>query len=71
MDEKEKLQVNVDFSGHQDLYKGLEEMVAEDMTDRSKFIRWLVRKEMKRRAMPLPVKLAKKGKAQVTAAVPA
>lgn len=72
MADETKLQVNVDFSGYPELYKELEAMVAEDMTDRSKFIRRLVQQEANRRAqMPLPIKLTKKGKAHVSTAVPA
>lgn len=67
MADETKLQVNVDFTGHPELYKQLEAMVADDMTDRSKFIRRLVQQETNRRAqLPLPIKLTKKGKAQIS-----
>lgn len=72
MADETKLQVNVDFSGYPELYKDLEAMVAEDMTDRSKFIRRLVQLEANRRAqLPIPLKMTKKGKAHVSQTVPA
>lgn len=48
-DDTEKLQVNVDFTPYPELYKQLEQMVADDMTDRSKFLRRLVSQEWGRR----------------------
>lgn len=42
----QKLQVNVDFTNYPDLYEALEKLVEERDTDRSKFIRQLVRKEV-------------------------
>jgi len=58
-EENEKLQVNVDFTPFPELYKQLEEMVNEDMTDRSKFMRRLVNQEWARRhQMTLPLDTA-------------
>lgn len=55
-DDTEKLQVNVDFTPYPELYKQLEQMVADDMTDRSKFLRRLVSQEWGRRQqMSLPL----------------
>lgn len=60
-DEKKK-QVNVDFSKDPDLLTELDDMVKADESDRSKFIRKLVRQEAARRAdagednQPQPVK---------------
>lgn len=55
-EEKKNDQVNVDFSKFLDLLDDLDEMVAEDFTDRSKFIRKLVRQEKARRQqLPLPL----------------
>ncbi len=55
-DEKEKQQVNVDFSNFPELLKALDEMVKADDSDRSKFIRNLVRKEQSsRQQMELPL----------------
>lgn len=50
MDEPKNLQVNVNFSDVPELFEALEKMVAEDMMDRSKFIKKLVRQEVARRA---------------------
>lgn len=53
--EKKNDQVNVDFSKFLDLLDDLDSMVEEDFTDRSKFIRKLVRQEKARRQqLPLP-----------------
>ena len=70
MAETKSMQVNVDFSNFPDLLADLDEMVNEDFTDRSKFIRKLVRQEKARRQksqieMPLP---APKSKAKSVAA---
>jgi metal-responsive CopG/Arc/MetJ family transcriptional regulator len=46
MAEEKKLQVNVDFTQYPELYEALEKLVNEQDTDRSKFIRQLVRKEI-------------------------
>lgn len=56
-EEKEKLQVNVDFTNFPELYKQLMQMIENDGdTDRSKFMRKLVREEHARRAqLPLPL----------------
>ena len=60
-EEKKNDQVNVDFSKYLELLKDLDEMVAEDFTDRSKFIRKLVRQEKARRQqLPLPLTEEKK-----------
>ena len=48
-DENKNTSVTADFSGDLDLLRDLEKMVADDDTDRSKFIRHLVRKERARR----------------------
>lgn len=61
-EEKKNDQVNVDFSKFPELLEELDEMVAQDDLDRSKFIRKLVRQEKLRRAgllpeqLPLPIK---------------
>lgn len=49
---EEKKQINVDFTNFPDLLEGLDQMVEEDGTDRSKFIRKLVRQELSRRQSP-------------------
>jgi metal-responsive CopG/Arc/MetJ family transcriptional regulator len=46
MAEEKKLQVNVDFTQYPELYEALEKLVNDQDTDRSKFIRQLVRKEV-------------------------
>lgn len=57
MDEK-KLQVNVDFTNFPDLYNDLMEMIeADGDTDRSKFIRKLIRQEKLRRVGKRPEQL--------------
>lgn len=54
-EEKKNDQVNVDFSKFLDLLADLDGMVVDDDTDRSKFIRKLIREEKARRAqLPLP-----------------
>ncbi len=54
-EEKERLQVNVDFTDYPELYQDLFKMIEADDTDRSKFIRKLVREEIARRKqLPLP-----------------
>jgi len=54
-DKKIKPQVNVDFSKSPELLIDLDKLVKEDGTDRSKFIRKLVRQEIARRQqLPLP-----------------
>ncbi len=59
--EKKNDQVNVDFSKFLVLLDDLDEMVDEDFTDRSKFIRKLVRQEKARRQqLPLPLTEEKK-----------
>jgi len=62
-EEKERLQVNVDFTDFPELYKELFNMIEADDTDRSKFIRKLVREEIARRAqltLPFPESKPKK-----------
>ena len=57
-EKREKLQVNVDFTNFPDLYADLVKMIeADGDTDRSKFIRKLVRQEVQRRAGKLPEQL--------------
>ena len=57
---EEKKQVNVDFSNFPELLQELDKMVESDGTDRSKFIRKLVRDEKNRRAqLPLPLPTTK------------
>lgn len=51
-DKNNSKQVNVDFSNFPELLESLEQMVTEDMTDRSKFIRNLIRQEKERRQQP-------------------
>jgi metal-responsive CopG/Arc/MetJ family transcriptional regulator len=46
MAKDKKLQVNVDFTQYPELYEALETLVIEQDTDRSKFIRQLVRREI-------------------------
>ena len=46
--ENERLQVNVDFSNHPELYDALKQYVEAHDTDASKFIRRLVRRAMER-----------------------
>lgn len=71
-EEKKNDQVNVDFSKFLDLLEDLDEMVAEDFTDRSKFIRKLVRQEKARRQqLPLPLTNEKKRSADTRDLVPA
>ena len=54
-EEKKNDQVNVDFSKFLDLLDDLDGMVEEDDTDRSKFVRKLIREEKARRQqLPLP-----------------
>lgn len=54
-EKKKNDQVNVDFSKWLDLLADLDSMVEEDDSDRSKFIRKLVRAEKARRQqLPLP-----------------
>lgn len=45
-------QVNVDFTNFPELFEALEEMVSEDMTNKSIFIRKLVKEEYERRNPP-------------------
>ena len=59
----EKLQVNVDFTNFPELYKALEQRVKELDTDRSKFIRQLVRNEVLKD--PQPTARAKKNASRV------
>ena len=59
---EEKKQVNVDFTNFPDLLDGLDQMVEEDGTDRSKFIRKLVRQELTRRQSPTPTAQPKRRK---------
>jgi hypothetical protein len=64
-EEKKNDQVNVDFSKYLELLGDLDKMVAEDMTDRSKFIRKLVSQERARRQqLPLPFIEEKKRSAE-------
>jgi hypothetical protein len=56
-DEKKNDQVNVDFSKFPELLAALDSMVEDDFTDRSKFVRKLIREEKARREeahLPLP-----------------
>jgi len=48
--EETKLQVNVDFTEYPELYAEFLKIVEADMTDRSKFLRQLIRQEFLRRA---------------------
>lgn len=59
---EEKKQVNVDFSKFPELLADLDQMVEEDDTDRSKFIRKLVKQEKARRdaLVPLPSRSSKR-----------
>jgi metal-responsive CopG/Arc/MetJ family transcriptional regulator len=59
---EEKKQINVDFTNFPDLLEGLDQMVEEDGTDRSKFIRKLVRQELSRRQSPTPIAQPKRRK---------
>lgn len=62
-EKKKNDQVNVDFSKFPELLDDLDQMVDEDGTDRSKFIRKLVRQEKARRQqtqLPLPEKLTRR-----------
>ena len=78
-EKKEKLQVNVDFTNFPELYADLMGMVeADGDTDRSKFIRNLVRQEKLRRAgqlpeqLPLPTpSITKKNRSATRIALPA
>jgi len=57
--------VNVDFSKDPELLDALESMVTEDDTDRSKFIRKLIRQEQSRRTQlefPFPTNPKKPNK---------
>ena len=55
MDEGKNPQLNVSFEKDPELLAELDRMVVEDGTDRSKFIRRLVRQELARRQqLPLP-----------------
>lgn len=56
-EEKKNDQVNVDLDPRKypGLMSALDKMVADDFTDRSKFVRKLIREEQARRAqLPLP-----------------
>ena len=54
-EDKKNDQVNVDFSKFPELLDALDTMVGDDFTDRSKFVRKLVRQEQARRQqLPLP-----------------
>lgn len=50
----DKKQVNVDFTKFPELLAELDQMVDDDGTDRSKFIRKLIREEKARRTTPNP-----------------
>ncbi|HAR46111.1 MAG TPA: hypothetical protein DCS05_08060 [Nitrospiraceae bacterium] len=67
-DEPKPLQVNVNFDKDPELLKDLDRMVKDDDTDRSKFIRRLIRQEAaSRQQLPLfPV--AKNQKSRAVAA---
>jgi hypothetical protein len=72
-DIKTSQQVNTDFSKYPELLMALDQMVEADGTDRSKFIRNLVRQEQARRAklqmeLPLPVQSDSKRTAKSVAA---
>lgn len=71
-DEKnEKLQVNVDFTGFPELYREMEAVIEKEDTDRSKYIRRLVREDLARRkqmALPFEGAVVKKTKRLATAA---
>lgn len=64
MEDQDKVQVNVQMSA--DLQALLDEMVVEDESDRSKFVRKLIRQEHARRVQQqLPLPTGKKtGKSQ-------
>lgn len=51
-EQKNSMQVNVDFGNYPDLLDGLDEIVSDDMSDRSKVIRKLVAQEIARRQNP-------------------
>lgn len=53
VEEKKQVQVNTDFTNFPDLLEQLQQMVEEDMTDNSKFIRKLIRQEWDRRHQPV------------------
>jgi metal-responsive CopG/Arc/MetJ family transcriptional regulator len=57
---EEKKQVNVDFTKYPELLEALDQMVIDDESDRSKFIRKLVRQEQKRREQASPINQKKR-----------
>ncbi len=69
MAEKKSNQVNVDFSRDLDLLADLDQMVQADESDRSKFIRKLVRQEKVRREalQTQPVSTIKKNRTSTQA----
>ena len=68
----ERLQVNVDFKNFPELLEQLDQMVKDDDTDRSKFLRKLIRDELARRQqLPLfPEETKKKTNLKIRAARP-
>lgn len=55
-DELKPIQVNTDFTKNPELLTQLDDMVREDESDRSKFIRKLIRQEYaRRRQLSLPL----------------
>lgn len=69
-DEKKNDQVNVDFSKFPELLSALDSMVEADFTDRSKFIRKLIREEQERR-QPTPLSNSKSKNSQAAQALAA
>jgi metal-responsive CopG/Arc/MetJ family transcriptional regulator len=67
-EEKTTKQVNVNFEKDQDLLQALDEMVEEDVSDRSKFIRKLIMQEIRRRkGLPVTGRLTKKQNGRIAA----
>lgn len=65
MEEDKNTLVHVEFKKYPELLSGLDQMVEEDDSDRSKFIRNLVKQEIARRAtlkqsLPLPKQAKRK-----------
>ena len=58
-DAKQQLNVTVDFSKFPELWEGMEQVVKQEDSDKSKYIRRLVRQDVERR-MQLPLPAGKK-----------
>jgi metal-responsive CopG/Arc/MetJ family transcriptional regulator len=64
-DTNENTKVAVEFKDFPELLEAMDQMVVDDDTDRSKFIRKLIRQEQSRRhqlELPLPTKQPKKSR---------